>query len=172
MNLVTGLVPFPLLIWVSPLGDPHKLVGVSNSIEDRFRKRLTSRKRQYISKGGRLKLIRSTLSSLPIYFLYLFQMPNSVCSKLENIQRDFIWGNENLDQKPHLINLKTMCSEKKKGGLRVRNLSKINQSLLCKWNWRFANYKEPLWRNVISVKFGEMVEGWTIGDIKGGFDTV
>ena len=98
-----------------PLGDPHKLVGVSNSIEDRFRKRLTSRKRQYISKGGRLTLIWSTLSSLPIYFLYLFQMPNSVCSRLENIQRDFIWGSENLDQKPHLINLKTMCSEKKKG---------------------------------------------------------
>ena len=58
-----------------PLGAKHKALGVWDSIEERFRKRLASWKIQYISKGGRAMLIRSTLSSLPIYYLSLFRMP-------------------------------------------------------------------------------------------------
>ena len=53
-----------------PLGAPHNSVTVWDGIEERFRKRLVLWKRQYISKGGRITLIRSTLSSLPIYFLF------------------------------------------------------------------------------------------------------
>ena len=73
-----------------PLGAPHSAVGVWDSIEERFRRRLATWKRQYISKRGRITLIRSTMSSLPIYFLSLFRMPKIVCSRLEKIQRDFL----------------------------------------------------------------------------------
>ena len=59
-----------------PLGAYHKALGVWHSIEEKFRKRLASWKMQYISKGGSLTLIRSTLSSLPIYYISL-----SVCLK-------------------------------------------------------------------------------------------
>ena len=58
---------------------PHKFVGVWDSVKEMFRKRLASWKRQYISKGGRTTLIRSTLPSLPIYYLSLFRMPKVVC---------------------------------------------------------------------------------------------
>ena len=138
-----------------PLGAPHRAMGVWDSIEERFRRRLSSWKRQYISKGGRLNLIRSTLSNLPIYSLSLFRMPKLVCSRLEKIQRDFIWGGGNLERKPHLVNWKTVCLEKSRGGLGVRSLSKMNKALLCKWCWRFANERDSLWRLVISTKFGE-----------------
>ena len=77
-------------------------------------------------------LIHSTLSSLPIYFLSLFQIPKLVCARLEKIQRDFLWGGGNLKRKPHLVNWNTVYSEKKIGGLGVRSLSKLNQALLCK----------------------------------------
>ena len=43
-----------------PLGAPHKVLGIWNSIEERFRKRLGSWKRRNIFKGGKLTLIRST----------------------------------------------------------------------------------------------------------------
>ena len=76
---------------------PHRAMGVWDTIEERFRKRLASWKRQYISKGGRLMLIRSRLSSLPIYFLSLFRLPKLVCSRLEKIRRDFLWGGGNLE---------------------------------------------------------------------------
>ena len=55
-----------------PLRAQHKSVGMWDPIEERFRRRLAIWKRQYISKGGRVTFIRSTLSNLPIYFMFLF----------------------------------------------------------------------------------------------------
>ena len=73
-----------------PLGAPHKSVGIWDLIKERFRRRLAIWKRRYISKGGRVTLIRSTLSNLPIYFMTLFWIPSLVCKRLEKIQRDFL----------------------------------------------------------------------------------
>ena len=75
-----------------PLGAPFKSVAVWDGVEERFQKRLAMWKRQYISKGGRLTLIQSTLSSMPIYFMSFFCMPRKVRLRLEKIQRDFLWG--------------------------------------------------------------------------------
>ena len=83
---------FPTSYLALPLGAKHKALGVWDSIEERYRKRLAAWKTQYISKGGRIMLIRNTLSSLPIYHLSLFCMPKKVCARLERIQRQFLWG--------------------------------------------------------------------------------
>ena len=53
----------------------------------------------------------------------------------------------------------------------MRSLSKLNQALLCKWTWRFANGRERLWRRVINKKYGELVGGWNTGDIRGSYGT-
>ena len=72
-------------------------------------------------------------------------------------------------KKIHLVNWKTVCTEKKKGGLGLRRFSILNKALMCKWCWRFANERDSLWRKVIRSKFGEDYGGWSSGDIKGGF---
>ena len=59
---------------------------VWGGIEEKFRRRLSAWKRLYISKGGRLTLIRSTLSNMPIYLSSLFRMPKSVKSRLVKIK--------------------------------------------------------------------------------------
>ena len=69
VELGCGVGSLPTTYLGLPLGAPHRTVRVWDLIEERFRKRLVSWKRQYISKGGRLTLLRSILSSLPIYFL-------------------------------------------------------------------------------------------------------
>ena len=132
-ELGCGVGSLPTTYMGLPIRAPHNSLGACDSIEERFRKRLASWKRQYIFKGERLTLIQSTLSSLPIYFLFLFRIPKLVCARLEKIQRDFLLGGGNLERKPHLINWNTICYEKNIGGLGVRSLSKLNQALLCKW---------------------------------------
>ena len=52
-----------------PLGAPHKSMVVRDGVEERMRKRLALWKRQFISKGGRITLIQSTLVSMPIYLI-------------------------------------------------------------------------------------------------------
>ena len=107
-----GSLPTPYL--GLPLGAKHKALGVGDSIEERFRKRLASWKIQYISKGGRATLIRSTLSSLPIYYLSLFRMPQKVCARLERIQRQFLWGGSDHEKKISLVKWATVCTDKRK----------------------------------------------------------
>ncbi|RVX18473.1 putative ribonuclease H protein [Vitis vinifera] len=143
-----------------PLGAPFKSEVVWDCVEERFRKRLAMWKRQYISNGGRLTLIRSTLSSLPVYFMSLFLLPRKVRMRLEKIQRDFLWGGGALEQRPHLVRWTLVCLEKKKGGLGVRNLALMNKALLGKWNWLFATEREVLWKKVISHKHGVEEGGW------------
>nr|CAN73158.1 hypothetical protein VITISV_017219 [Vitis vinifera] len=141
-------------------------VAVWDGVEERFRKRLALWKRQFISKGGRITLIRSTLSSMPIYLMSLLRMPRVVSLRLEKIERDFLRGGGALERKPHLVNWDTVCMDKRKGGLGVRRLSILNRALLCKWNWRFANEREKFWRHVISRKFGLEEGGWVLEKLR------
>ena len=102
-----------------PLGAKHMSIGVWDRVEERFHKRLALRKRQYISKGGRLTLIGSTLSNMPTYLMSLFRLPKRVKLRLEKIQMDFLWGGGNLEKKLHLVNWDTVCLSKEKGGLGI-----------------------------------------------------
>ena len=67
----------------------------------------------YLKKGE--TLLRSTLSSLPIYYMSLFRLPRRINVRLERIQRDFLWGGRSLDKKLHLVKWDTVCSDKKAG---------------------------------------------------------
>ena len=121
-----------------PLGAPHRSLTVWDGVEERMRKNLARWKSQDISKGGRITLIRSTLASMPIYYMSMFSMPRKVRLRLEHIQRDFLWGGGALEKKPHLVRWSLVCLEKSNGGLGVKCLSILNKALLCKWSWRFA----------------------------------
>ena len=54
-----------------PLGMCHNTIELWDVVEEKFRKKLTFWKRQYISKGGRLTLLRSTPLK-PTYLYYVF----------------------------------------------------------------------------------------------------
>ena len=75
-----------------PLGAHYKDPSIWNSILHKMERRLSGWKQLYLSKGGRLILLKSTLSSLPTYFLSLFTIPQAVAARLEKIQRNFLWG--------------------------------------------------------------------------------
>ena len=59
-----------------PLGTSFKTASIWNPILEKMEKKLFGWKHLYLSKGGRLMLLNSTLSSLPtyiyIYFLIFF----------------------------------------------------------------------------------------------------
>ena len=66
-----------------PLGAPHKSMAIWDGAKERIWKRLALWKRQFISKGGRITLIQSTLVSMPIYLMSLMHMPRVAKLRLE-----------------------------------------------------------------------------------------
>ena len=63
-----------------PLGAKFKDKTIWNPILEKMERRLAGWKRLYLSKGGRVILIKSTLSNLPTYFLSLFPIPAAVAN--------------------------------------------------------------------------------------------
>jgi len=120
----------------------------------RFEKRLSGWKATYLSKEGRLTLIKNVFSSIPTYFLSLFPLPPYVANKLEAIQMNFLWGSFGSDFKFHLVRWNIVKQPLSMGGLGVRDLRLFNEALLEKWFWRFMNEKGNLWRKVVAIKYG------------------
>ena len=68
-----------------PLGTSFKTTSIWNLILEKMEKKLSGWKHLYLSKGGRLMLLKSTLSSLPTYFLSLFTIPKVMAARLKSI---------------------------------------------------------------------------------------
>nr|CAN66460.1 hypothetical protein VITISV_035842 [Vitis vinifera] len=143
-----------------PLGVPNRATSMRDGVEERVRRRLALWKRQYISKRGKITLIKSTLASMSIYQMSIFRMSKSVAKRVEKVQRDFLWEGGNLEGKVHLVKWDVVCTEKNKGGLGLRKIAMLNRALLGKWIWRFACEKDNLWKQVITMKYGQEDHGW------------
>uniref|UniRef100_A0A2N9HXJ9 Reverse transcriptase domain-containing protein n=1 Tax=Fagus sylvatica TaxID=28930 RepID=A0A2N9HXJ9_FAGSY len=129
-----------------PLGASFKMKSIWAGVVERMEKRLAGWKRLYLSKGGRVTLIKSTLSSIPTYYLSLFPIPMSIARRIEKLQRDFLWGGLEDEQKLHLVNWHQVCTPLHSGGLGIRNMAIFNKALLGKWLWRYSREPESLWR--------------------------
>jgi len=74
-----------------PLRAPYKCKEVWNPVLERTHIRLVGWKGRYLSKEGKLILIKLVLSSLPTYFLSLLVIPSSIAYEIEKSQRNFLW---------------------------------------------------------------------------------
>ena len=147
----------PMTYLGMPLEASNKSPSIWNPILEKMERKLAGWKKLYLSKGGRLTLLKSTLSSLPTYFLSLFTIPTHVANKIEKLQRDFLWG----DSKTHLLSWDKVRLPIANGGLGIRKLTTFNKALLGKWLWRFGIEENRLWRRVVVLKFGEEWARWT-----------
>jgi len=159
----------PMTYLGMPLGASFKSTSIWNEVIEKVERRLASWKKLYLSKGGRVTLIHSTLSSIPTYYLSLFPIPVSVAKKLERLQREFLWSGMGNETKFHLVNWHRVCFPIKDGGLGVHNFIKYNQVLLGKWLWRFSQEHNALWKSVIEVKYGSVRGGWSSLPVMGSY---
>ena len=68
-----------------PLGTKFKERVIWNSILEGMEQRLMSWKQLYLSKGGKITLIKRTLSSLPTYFLSLFPIRVDIAIRFKRL---------------------------------------------------------------------------------------
>jgi hypothetical protein len=115
-------------------------------------KRLAGWKGRFLSLGGRLTLLNSSLSNVPLYMLSIYPTPKSVIRKLDLLRKRLLWQGGSQTKKMHLVNWNTVCSSKSLGGLGVLNLGSMNDALLTKWLWNLEN-SSGLWQRIITEKY-------------------
>ncbi|GAU29337.1 hypothetical protein TSUD_227080 [Trifolium subterraneum] len=155
----------PFLYLGLPIGGDARKLQFWYPLVDKIRNRLSGWKCKHLSMGGRLILLKSVLSSMPVYFLSFFKAPAGIISSLNSIFCQFLWGGSEENQKMVWIKWDSVCLNKKNGGLGVRRLREFNFSLLGKWIWRILEEKDSLWKQVLQAKYDQ--EGGRIRFVEG-----
>ncbi|RVX09326.1 LINE-1 retrotransposable element ORF2 protein [Vitis vinifera] len=151
---------WPLSYLGLSLGGNPKTIGFWDPVVERISRRLDGWKKAYLSLGGRITLIQSCLSHIPSYFLSLFKIPVSIASKIEKMQRDFLWSGAEKGKRDHLIRWEVVSRPREMGGLGFGKTSMRNNALLGKWLWRFPRERSGLWHKVIASIYGTHPNGW------------
>lgn len=115
------------------------------------------------SKGVKVTLIKSTLSSLPTYCLSLLSIPVKVANRIEKLQRDFPQRGIDYESKSHLVEWSQICEPMQSGGLGFWCVRRFNQALLGEWLWRYGTERDALWRRDIEAKYRSE---WGVGVLK------
>lgn len=115
--------------------------------------------KERLSRGGRLTLIQTVLSSIPTYYMSLFKMSASVVNKVEKLMRSFLRGVEE-GKRDHLVKWERWANSKEEGGLGVGSLKEKYEALCAKWLWRFPMEPNSLWAMVVKSKYGSATNGW------------
>lgn len=126
---------------------------VVDYIVEKFENRLNSWKSKLLNHAGRLILLKTVLESLPVYAMGTVILPNKVISKLNAIMRNFFWGG--VDDRRHMpyVAWKTITTPKGMGGLGLRSLKEMNQSLVAKNIWKIASGAEVSWVKLVQAKY-------------------
>uniref|UniRef100_A0A803PW65 Uncharacterized protein n=1 Tax=Cannabis sativa TaxID=3483 RepID=A0A803PW65_CANSA len=153
-----------MLLFISylgmPLGGSPRKETFWEPVLDKCAKRLDGWKCSFLSRGGRLTLIQSVLSSLPIYYLSLFKAPKMVLKAIEKMMRDFFWEGGDLAGGDHLVAWDEVCKPRSEGGLAIGRLELRNKGLLMKWLWRYPLEPNSLWHKVIKSRYGKADNFW------------
>ncbi|GJY81186.1 RNA-directed DNA polymerase, eukaryota, reverse transcriptase zinc-binding domain protein [Tanacetum coccineum] len=144
---------FPFTYLGLPIGANMNLSSSWNILIDRFQKRLSSRKANLLSIGGRLTLIKAVLGSLGIYYLSIFKAPESILNTLESLRSKFFWGGSQDSKNMAWVKWSYVLPSFDKGGLNIGSLK--NLALLQKWRWRMFSSSNTLWVNTIKALHGQ-----------------
>ncbi|GLU22472.1 hypothetical protein SLE2022_385450 [Rubroshorea leprosula] len=153
LNCKAGKTPF-IYLGLPVGGNPHRHSFWKPVIE-KFRSKLASWKGKLLSIGGRITLLTSVLSALPLFYFSIFKVPKGILKELIRIQKNFLWGTSDESKKIAWVNWERVCLAKNKGGLGIPNLAIKNIALLGKWWDKFYDdaENEKLWKKITISKY-------------------
>ena len=149
LGRITGLLPYKfahlnqgfnyLGYFLKPSG---YLVKDWHWILSKFEKRISHWTNRLLSIGGCLVLIRSVLSSLPLYWMALVPIPSSILDKLKKLIFSFLWGSSAKQKKFHLVDWHLLARPISLGGWGIKHLPSFSLSLRLKSFWNALNNNE------------------------------
>lgn len=131
---------FPLMYLGVPIFYGHPRAVFYQHLVDKVIRALDGWKARSLSFGGKLTLIKSVLSSIPIYTLSSSVVLASVTKRIEGIMAAFLW-NYRGEVRTHWVSWKSICTPIEEGGLGIRCLQMIRDSLHANLMWHVIEGK-------------------------------
>jgi hypothetical protein len=115
---------------------------------DKIGGRLPGWKGKMLSSAGRETLVKSVLTSQPIYHLTVFPAKKCLINQIDRLRRSFLWKGEEPEKVNGghcLIRWPTVCTPKDVGGLGILDLERLARALRMRWCWFQWKYSERPW---------------------------
>ncbi|KAL0854761.1 hypothetical protein Bca101_059913 [Brassica carinata] len=122
------------------------------SIVERIRQRANSWSTRRLSQAGKLVMLKSVLSAIPTYAMTCFQLPVSLCKRIQSVLTRFWWDSCEEKKGMCCVSWDRITKPKDLGGLGIRDIQHFNTSLLAKQAWRIVTKPEGLFARVLVGK--------------------
>lgn len=125
-----------------------------NEIIDKVKRKVQQWGTHWLNPTGRLILLKSGITSLPLYRFTLYQAPAIFHHKLEVAFRNFLWqGGEKEKNRFNLVSWKNVIQSQDRGCLGIRAPKILNLAFGIKMAWRLINGPKAWWKQVIERKY-------------------
>ncbi|XP_026399680.1 uncharacterized protein LOC113295564 [Papaver somniferum] len=101
-------------------------------LNSKYDAKLSGWRSLFVNQVGRTVLSKTVLSTIPNFLMGTCILPKGVTKKLTQTQRDFYWGHDLHTRKHHFFKWEKAMKSKEDGGLGIRNMELLNQSLVIK----------------------------------------
>nr|KYP54574.1 Putative ribonuclease H protein At1g65750 family [Cajanus cajan] len=120
---------------------------------DRINDRLATWKGRLLNKAGRLCLINSVVTSIPLYSMQSLWLPQAVCNRINQASRTMLWAKAGSSQYWSLVGWNTVTRPKEFGGLGIRESRQVNISLIGKLIWDLLHSPQKPWVKILQAKY-------------------
>ncbi|GMI82239.1 hypothetical protein HRI_001893200 [Hibiscus trionum] len=124
-----------------------------NFILDKMKAKLNGWASRTLSLAGRVTLAKSVLAAILVYFMQTCSLPKRVCSEIEKILRQFIWGSSSTARKISLINWDSLCQPIEHGGLGIRKIFDFNMAFVMKLSFALVTALDSFWVRILREKY-------------------
>jgi len=122
---------------------------------------------KWLSRAGRLTLIKSVLLAIPVYWAALTWVPKGVLEKIRRICSRFLWAGSKENAVLPWVAWEKVARPKDWGGWGIKSLPDFSLTLAAKSGWRLIKM-ENLWMRVVKRKYIDLVplEAWIMNPAK------
>lgn len=127
---------FPMTYIGIPISsEPVRLTDLM-FVRVKIRKRLSTWQCRYLSYGGKTVLMDSSLSSIPIYTMGFYLLPEILHENIDTDTANFFWHGIEGKRKYHMVKWEAMSTPREWGGLGCLETRTMNKCLLGKWIYK------------------------------------
>jgi hypothetical protein len=127
----------------------------------KMEKRLLSWSHRWLSRAGRLVLVKSVLEAIPVYWMSLSWIPKGILEAARNSPFRFLWSGKKESHVTPWVRWKRIVVPKALGGWGLKNIYLFSKALAAKGGWRLIS-TTSLWTKVVIQKYIEpdSLETW------------
>ena len=146
----------------TPIFTTRRTTSSYQYLVDKIKTKIEGWKTKYLTMVGRATLIKSAVSSIPIYAMQTTLLPQKISRQLDKMTRHFLWGDSRQHKSYHTVSWETITLPKEAGGLGLTSIRHRNHAILMHQAWRLYANPNMLWACVLKAKYfpySQMFEG-------------